>query len=91
MRFQLLKNSNFSLLFLLFTASILRFWYIDKTSIGGDECFSLFISQYNISDIIKILSTGDNPPIWEIMLHYWCMFFGNKELSIRVLALIFMF
>jgi len=89
MRFQLLKNSNFSLLFLLFTASILRFWYIDKTSIGGDECFSLFISQYNISDIIKILSTGDNPPIWEIMLHYWCMFFGNKELSIRVLALIF--
>lgn len=89
MRYQLFKNSNFRLLFLLFTATILRFWYIDKTSIGGDECFSLFISQYNIRDIINILSTGDNPPIWEIMLHYWCMFFGNKELSIRLLALIF--
>lgn len=89
MRFQLFKKSNFQLLVLLVVASIVRFWYIGKTSIGGDECFSLFISQYDISEIVKVLSTGDNPPVWEILLHYWCMFFGNTELSIRFLALIF--
>lgn len=82
-------NKYFHIISLLVLAFMLRFWYINTTSIGGDECFSLFISQYSISEIVNILSTGDNPPLWEILLHYWSHFFGNTVLAIRILPLLF--
>ncbi len=89
MRKNIFYNKYLQILFLLVLAFFLRFWHINKTSIGVDECFSLFISQYNLREIINILSTGDNPPLWEILLHYWSHFFGNTELAIRILPLLF--
>lgn len=57
--------------------------------IGSDECFSAYSAQLPPITIIKWLSTGDNPPFWELLLHYWIKVFGISELSIRFPALIF--
>jgi mannosyltransferase len=86
---QLLKNKYFHLLFLLLLAVVLKSYHITKSDIGGDECFSLFISQYSITEIIHILKTGDNPPLWEIILHFWVRLFNNSIQTIRVLPLFF--
>lgn len=86
---KILDNKYIHLVFLLAVAFLVRYWYVDKTSIGSDEVFSVFVSQYSISEIINILSNGDNPPLWEILLHFWCELFGGTELAVRMLSLLF--
>ena len=70
-------------------AIALRVWHIGDADIGGDECFSLYYSQFSIGEIIRILCQGDNPPLWEIILHVWIGIFGIEVVSIRVLSMFF--
>lgn len=77
------------LLTLVFLAAILRLWHINKADIGNDECFTLFYAQFHLQDIISILLRGDNPPLWEILVHGWIIPMGTTALSIRVLSTIF--
>ena len=76
-------------LVLLIIAIVLRFWYMGKTDLGGDESFSLFISLQSLPDIVTLLCKGDNPPLWEILLHFWIRIFGVSEIAIRSLSLVF--
>ena len=57
--------------------------------IAADEPFSIWVSQMDISSIIDFLSTGNNPPLYEIILHYWGGVFGTSALSMRLPSLIF--
>ncbi|MFC2150943.1 glycosyltransferase family 39 protein [Bacteroidota bacterium] len=68
---------------------ILKFLYIDAQSIAGDEPFSIFHAQLDISSIIDQLLKGNNPPLFEIILHYWIQLFGISPASVRFLPLIF--
>ena len=87
------NNSKFcrtaELFVLLLLAAILRLWHIGKADIGSDECFSLFYSQFAVPDMISVLFQGDNPPLWEILLHFWITLFGVNVLSIRLLSFVF--
>ena len=47
------------------------------------------MSQLTIPDIVKILCKGDNPPLWELLLHGWIALFGITEVAIRTLSLLF--
>lgn len=77
------------LLLILILAIAVKSWNIDETDIGFDECFSLYNAQLPVSKIITLLAQGDNPPLWEIILHYWISIFGIEELNVRALSLIF--
>lgn len=68
---------------------VLRLLFVGKTDLGFDEGFSLFVSLKKQTDIVNLLCTGDNPPLWEIMLHFWVGIFGISEIAIRCLSLIF--
>ena len=74
---------------LLVLATVLRVWFVGKTDLGGDESFSLYVALQQVPDIIKMLTQGDNPPLWELMLHFWIQPFGISEVAIRSLSLIF--
>lgn len=76
-------------LVLLVIAAVLRIWFVGKTDLGYDESFSLHISLQSLPDIVRLLSKGDNPPLWELMLHFWVKLFGISEVAIRSLSLIF--
>lgn len=74
---------------MLALATLLRCLFIGKTDLGCDEAFSLYMAQLDVPDIVKILCKGDNPPLWELLLHGWIAIFGITEVAIRCLSLVF--
>jgi mannosyltransferase len=76
-------------LFLVFVNLILKSWHLQLQSIAGDEAFSIYISQFDVRSIIHYLSQGNNPPLFEIILHYWIKVFGIGSISVRLLPCIF--
>lgn len=76
-------------MFLVLLATLLRLWHVGSTDIGQDESFSAMCALFPIGDIIYILTKGDNPPLWEILLHYWEVWFGVSLVAMRMLPLIF--
>lgn len=62
---------------------------LDALSLTSDECFSIYHAQMSPRLIYLNLSTGNNPPLHEWILHYWMLWFGDSAFAVRFLSLIF--
>lgn len=70
-------------------AFVVRAVHLTSTDIAGDEPFSIFMSQFDVPYIISYLWSGNNPPLFEVLLHYYIGIFGKSEVSLRLLPTIF--
>jgi mannosyltransferase len=76
-------------LILVFINLVLKLRHFGVQSIAGDEPFSIYMSQFDVPSIISYLSHGNNPPLFEIILHYWVKMFGIGVASVRFLPCLF--
>jgi len=58
-------------------------------SLWRDEAFSALIAEKNIFEIIRLSAQDTSPPFFYILLHYWMILFGNSEVAIRAISLLF--
>ena len=67
---------------------LMRGWYSTAHPIWGDEGFSLYFSQFSYSEIHQILLAGNNPPLFEWLLHLCRPLFQDHEIWLRWLSVI---
>ncbi len=66
----------------------LRLINLESTSLWYDEAYSIFHSQFDINHIIQNSLIDQNPPFYNIILHYWMSFTDVTIYSARLLNVI---
>lgn len=64
--------------------------YIPYNQVCGDEPFSIFHAAMAPGEIISELLKGNNPPVYEVLLHYWTELFGYGKFSVRSFSVLLM-
>ncbi|MHB8261733.1 MAG: glycosyltransferase family 39 protein [Bacteroidia bacterium] len=59
--------------------------YLTTDAISLDEPFSIYHAQFALPTILKQLANYNNPPLFEIVLHFWISLFGISPSAVRTL------
>ena len=86
-----ITKRNLNLLFVLCSFAGFIIWIsgIGSAELSGDEPFSVFHAMLPVHEMIARLSTDNNPPLYELSLHFFIQFFGNAETTVRIPSALF--
>ena len=84
-----IDNKSKILIAILLIGLFLRVYDLANESMWGDEAFSIYIANLNLSQIF--FYPENNPPLYFMILHWWINLFGDSEISIRFPSVIFGF
>ncbi len=76
------------LLEFLYTSTVLK-WL--RESLWRDEAFSVLLARRDFIEIIYLAAKDYTPPLYYLILKTWMIFFGDSEIIIRSLSLVFYF
>lgn len=69
--------------------AVLGLWNISAASIWFDEAFSAYIAQFSLVDIVRYTAADVHPPMYYWLLSLWQSLFGQSELALRSMSLLF--
>jgi uncharacterized membrane protein len=55
----------------------------------GDEAWTALISQLSLKEITTTTAQDFHPPLYYFLVHFWIKLFGNSEVAIRLLSVLF--
>lgn len=62
---------------------------ISKSSIWFDEAFGAYLSHFSFIDIARYTASDVHPPFYYWLLKIWGLAFGNTEVGLRSMSLLF--
>lgn len=68
---------------------IIKSFSITKVSYDLDESWHTFFSQKAVGEILKQAGEDPNGPLYNLLLHFWMVLFGNSEIATRSLSVLF--
>lgn len=74
------------MVFFFLLALGIRLYRLEAAPIWIDEAFSWAVAQIRPAYIIAYLQQGHNPPLWELLLHFWLKGWGDSEAALRGLS-----
>ncbi|GIV24317.1 MAG: hypothetical protein KatS3mg026_0009 [Bacteroidia bacterium] len=84
------RLSRYAEVALIFGVTLaVRLYRLGEASLWTDEIFSWMVSHLTPGRIVAYLATGNNPPLWEMLLHFWRRGVGDTEEALRSLAALF--
>ncbi len=75
-------------LILLLISIVSRSIFLTFQDISNDEPFSIYHAQFGVSTIIEQLKNYNNPPLFELILHFWIKLFGVSPLATRIFPML---
>ena len=82
-------KKNYILLGLLGINLLLKTLYLSTQPISHDEPFTIYHAQFDFFNIIHYLKNYNNPPLFELLLHFWIKGFGISAFAVRLLPMLF--
>ena len=66
---------------------ILRFWALGAKGLSYDEAATAIMARATPLEILRFhwTATFENPPLWQLIMHYWSRGFGQSEPMLRLL------
>lgn len=82
-----IKSYNVIILLILtvILGIILRFYGLSSQSYWSDEIVTLHIT----GGVLNLEEWGTRPPLYLLLFHFWTRFFGESEVAVRTLSIIF--
>src|SRR5947209_2124402 len=82
-----LRRDRLLLLLCLF-AFVLRVFQLGAQSLWYDEGFSAWLSMQSLDQITVRTAADIHPPLYYYLLHFWILWGGPSEFSLRFLSLV---
>jgi len=81
------KHWVFWVFIVLIISFVIRLWGLYAESAWIDEAYSIVLSKYTVSEIIKGTAADQHPPLYYLILHLW-MKVGDGVIHARFLSVI---
>jgi mannosyltransferase len=83
------KNARVMIALLILFVIALSVFAFSKQSLRLDESQSIWQTSHSLLETYNILAKDVHVPLYETMLHFWIVFFGNGVATVRILSMIF--